>query len=237
MEHRERNKARCQQELVRERIEQRPQSCPLIKLTREVAINRIRKPGKEQCQQSESIGAIGHKTYEHRNQENAKDGQTIGDIHGVELGHASDLMRRGIIVTDGELVNELQVRRDTSYNWTDGLLSQPTAKGYGSMSTLPLLFKKEGLVEKHQVEGMDPSDRYFNRAILVNRTSAGYSTKVMYEALIVESQSHSTILAAVKELVEKLQDFGFTRLRTRPNFKGTRYLAEKETWIDYPDRS
>ena len=103
------------------------------------------------------------------------------------------------------------------------------------MSTLPLMFKKEGLVEKHQIEGVDPSDRYFNRAILVNRTSSGYSSKVMYEAFVVESQSYSTIAASVKELVEKLQESGFTRLRTRANFKGTRYLAEKETWIDYPD--
>ena len=38
------------------------------------------------------------------------------------------------------------------------------------MSSLPLLFKKEGLIEKHQVEGVDPSDRYFNRTVLVNRT-------------------------------------------------------------------
>jgi hypothetical protein len=104
------------------------------------------------------------------------------------------------------------------------------------MSTLPLMFKKEGLVEKHQIEGVDPSDRYFNRAILVNRTASGYATKVMYEALTVESGSHSTIAAAVKELVDKLQEFGFTRMRTRANFKGTRYLAEKETWIDYSDR-
>jgi hypothetical protein len=103
------------------------------------------------------------------------------------------------------------------------------------MSTLPLMFKKEGLVEKHQVEGVDPSGRYFNRAILVNRTIAGYSAKVMYEALVVESGSHSTIGAAVKELVGKLQESGFSRLRTRTNFRGTRYLAEKETWIDYPD--
>ena len=43
------------------------------------------------------------------------------------------------------------------------------------MSTLPLMFKKEGLVEKHQLEGVDPSDRYFNRTILVNRTSSGYA--------------------------------------------------------------
>ena len=104
------------------------------------------------------------------------------------------------------------------------------------MSTLPLMFKKEGLVEKHQLEGVDPSDRYFNRTILVNRIPSGYSAKIMYEAFVVESRSHSTITAAVKELVDKLQESGFTRMRTRTNFKGTRYLAEKETWLDYPDR-
>jgi hypothetical protein len=105
------------------------------------------------------------------------------------------------------------------------------------MSSLASLFKKEGLVEKHQIEGMDPSDRYFNRAILVNRTPSGYVAKVMYEALTVEGQSHPTIAAAVKDTVEKLYALGFRRLRSRTNFKGTKYLAEKETWIDYPDPS
>lgn len=105
-----------------------------------------------------------------------------------------------------------------------------------SMSSLASLFKKDGLVEKHQLEGVDPSDRYFNRAVLINRTPSGYAAKVMYEALTVEGQSHPTIAAAVKELVDKLQAFGFSRLRTRANFKGTKYLAEKETWIDYQDR-
>jgi hypothetical protein len=32
-----------------------------------------------------------------------------------------------------------------------------------------------------------------------------------------------------------MQGFGFTKLRTRANFKGTKYLAEKETWLDYQD--
>ncbi len=105
------------------------------------------------------------------------------------------------------------------------------------MSVLPLLFKKEGLVEKHQIEGVDPSDRYFNRAVLVNRTATGYAAKVTYEAFTVESSSHPTIAAAVKELVDKLQALGFRRMRTRPNFKGNRYLAEKETWIEYPDNT
>jgi hypothetical protein len=105
------------------------------------------------------------------------------------------------------------------------------------MSSLPLMLKKEGLVEKHQLEGVDPSERYFNRAILVNRTPSGYSAKVMYEALTVEGHTHPTIAAAVKELVEKLEGLGFSRMRTRTNFKGTKYLAEKETWIEYQDRS
>jgi hypothetical protein len=104
-----------------------------------------------------------------------------------------------------------------------------------AMSSLPLLFKKEGLVEKHQVEGVDPSDRYFNRTILVNRTPSGYAAKVMYEALNVEGHSHPTITAAVQELIESMQRFGFSKLRTRANFKGTKYLAEKETWLDYQD--
>jgi hypothetical protein len=103
------------------------------------------------------------------------------------------------------------------------------------MSSLPLLFKKEGLIEKHQVEGVDPSDRYFNRTILVNRTPSGYAAKVMYEALNVEGHSHPTITAAVQELIEAMQRFGFSKLRTRANFKGTKYLAEKETWLDYQD--
>ena len=103
------------------------------------------------------------------------------------------------------------------------------------MSSLPLLFKKDGLIEKHQVEGVDPSDRYFNRTVLVNRTASGYAAKVMYEALTVDGHSHPTITAAVQELIEAMQGFGFSRMRTRANFKGTKYLAEKETWVDYQD--
>ena len=104
------------------------------------------------------------------------------------------------------------------------------------MSTLPLSLKKnDGIVERHQLEGNDPSDRYFSRSILVGRTPHGYTATVMYEALTVESQPQPTIAGTVKHLVEKLRSLGFCRMRTRPNFKGKRYLAEKETWIDYPD--
>jgi len=101
---------------------------------------------------------------------------------------------------------------------------------------LPLSFKKEGTIERHQIEGTDPSDRYFSRSIQVNRGPQGYTGSVMYEALTVTGQTTPTIGAAVAGVVDKLQELGFTRMRTRPNFKGKRYLAEKETWVDYPDK-
>ena len=104
------------------------------------------------------------------------------------------------------------------------------------MSTLPLsLRQKDGVVERHQLEGTDPSDRYFSRAILVSRIAQGYLGKATYEALTVEGNTHPTINAAVGSVVDKLRELGFRRMRTRPNFKGRRYLAEKETWIEYPD--
>ena len=91
------------------------------------------------------------------------------------------------------------------------------------------------MVEKHQLEGTDPSDRYFNRLVPIKRVDRGYTASVMYEALTVESETHRTIQNAVNEVVDKLRELGFSRIRTRVNFKGQRYLAEKETWIDYPD--
>ena len=102
------------------------------------------------------------------------------------------------------------------------------------MSTLPLsLRQKDGVVERHQLEGNDPSDRYFSRAILVSRVGQGYLAKLNYEALAVEGQTYPTIVAAVSSVVEKLRELGFRRMRTRPNFKGRRYLAEKEKWVEY----
>ena len=104
------------------------------------------------------------------------------------------------------------------------------------MSTLPLSFRvRNAVVEKHQLEGTDPSDRYFNRLMPVNRVDRGYTTSVMYEALIVESGTHRTVQAAITDVITQLQELGFTKLRTRVNFKGQRYLAEKESWIDYSD--
>lgn len=104
------------------------------------------------------------------------------------------------------------------------------------MSSLPLSFRiRNAVIEKHQLEGTDPSDRYFNRLMPVKRVDRGYTASVMYEALTIDSETHRTIPAAVRDIVDKLREMGFSKMRTRVNFKGQRYLAEKETWIDYPD--
>ena len=104
------------------------------------------------------------------------------------------------------------------------------------MSTLPLSFRlRNAVVERHQLEGMDPSDRYFNRTVSIKRIDRGYSAKVMYEALERESGVHPAGSEAIDEIVKMFQDLGFTEMRTRLNFKGQKYLAEKESWVEYPN--
>ncbi len=104
------------------------------------------------------------------------------------------------------------------------------------MSTLPLSFRfRNAVVEKHQLEGIDPSDRYFNRIVPVKHVKRGYVSSMVYEALVTESGIHQTTGEAVRDIVDKLHPLGFTQMRTRLNFKGQAYLAEKESWVEYPD--
>ncbi len=104
------------------------------------------------------------------------------------------------------------------------------------MSTLPLSFRlRNAVIEKHQLEGADPSERYFNRIVPVKHVNHGYTASMMYEALVTESGVHQTIGGALNDIVVQLRDLGFTQMRTRLNFKGQKYLAEKESWVDYPD--
>jgi hypothetical protein len=99
----------------------------------------------------------------------------------------------------------------------------------------PLISRKNAVVEKHQLEGNDAARRNFVRIVPVTRTATGYTAKVQYESVTAEIPSHPTIGEAIEALARKLQELGFSRLRSRINFRGSRYLAEKEPWIDYPD--
>lgn len=96
-----------------------------------------------------------------------------------------------------------------------------------------LHLQKEGVLEKHQLEGNDPSTRSFNRTVVIARLAKRYVASIIYEDLKVQSDPHSTIAAAMADVVHRLREFGFTNMRTRVNFRGKRYLAEKEQWVDH----
>ena len=99
----------------------------------------------------------------------------------------------------------------------------------------PLIFKKNTVIEKHQIEGNDPPGRSFSRSVAITRTATGYSAKFQYEAVHAETPSFPTIPECLQALAARLQKVEFRRLRTRVNFRGKRYYAEKEPWVDYPD--
>ena len=103
------------------------------------------------------------------------------------------------------------------------------------MSASPLIFQKNTLVEKHQLEGNDLPGRSFSRMAMITRTATGYTAKVQYESVSAESPSLPTIAEALRHLAGQFQKMGFSRLRTRLNFRGKKYYAEKEPWVDYPD--
>jgi hypothetical protein len=91
------------------------------------------------------------------------------------------------------------------------------------------------LIEIHQIEGFDPQVRSFNRNVEIYRSDKGFSGRFQYEGLTAESATYVTVREALADLVKKLQQKGFRKLRTRINFKGKRYLAERQPWIEYPD--
>src|SRR3989338_2062032 len=99
----------------------------------------------------------------------------------------------------------------------------------------PLIFQKNTLVDKHQLEGNDPPGRYFSRMVMITRTATGYTARVQYESVTAETPSLSTVAERLRHLAGQLQKVAFTRLRTRLNFRGKKYYAEKEALLDYPD--
>jgi hypothetical protein len=101
----------------------------------------------------------------------------------------------------------------------------------------PLIFQKNTVIEKHQIEGNDLPGRYFSRIVPITRTATGYTAKVQYESVSAEAPSLPTIAETLRHLAGQLQKLGFSRLRTRLNFRGKKYYAEKEAWVDYPDPS
>ncbi len=51
----------------------------------------------------------------------------------------------------------------------------------------PLIYQKNTVIERHQIEGNDLPGRNFVRMVAITRTATGYSAKVQYEAVSAET--------------------------------------------------
>lgn len=97
------------------------------------------------------------------------------------------------------------------------------------------MMSTQRIVERHQIEGHDPDGRFFNRTVEVKRVERGYEAALDYEGMPITNGPLPTIRDTIHAVVSTLQQEGFTQLRTRLNFRKTRYLAEKEPWVTHPD--
>lgn len=92
-----------------------------------------------------------------------------------------------------------------------------------------------GVVEKHQLAGLDERARGFNRLVELERRDSSYRASLPYETALVVSEDVETKAVALHELIGQLQAKGYTQLRSRLSFNGAHYLGSQEPWIEYPD--
>ncbi|HEY5649237.1 MAG TPA: hypothetical protein VLB09_08770 [Nitrospiria bacterium] len=91
------------------------------------------------------------------------------------------------------------------------------------------------IIERHQIEGLDERRRVFNRLTDIQREDKGYSALFHYEGLTFKTPPSRTIEATLEVLIGQLREKGFSNLRTRLNFRGKRYFAEREAWVVHQD--
>jgi len=95
--------------------------------------------------------------------------------------------------------------------------------------------RMQRITERHQIEGQDERQRVFNRLVDIQRIERGYKAIFHYEGLTFETDAFRTVEETLRNFVSHLQRSGFSNLRTRLNFRGPRYLAEREPWVNYPE--
>ena len=88
----------------------------------------------------------------------------------------------------------------------------------------------------HQLSGVDDRKRGFSRQVEVSSNQGLLYAVLLYEKLKVAGEPCVDENGALQELIHRLQDQGYTQLRTQLIFRGTKYLGNQEMWVDYPDR-
>jgi len=92
-----------------------------------------------------------------------------------------------------------------------------------------------GIVEKHQLAGLDERARGFNRVVEVHRIECAYRAVLKYEVSQIAVEGDESGQAALQALIQQLHAGGFTQLRSQLSFRGADYMGSREPWIEYPD--
>lgn len=88
----------------------------------------------------------------------------------------------------------------------------------------------------YQLEGVDGEGRYFSRSVILTDAEGVFSAHFNYEGLKIGTGFHPTHDEVLRELVFKLKEKGFDKIRARLNYIEGRYLVERRPWIYFPDQ-
>ena len=89
--------------------------------------------------------------------------------------------------------------------------------------------------EKHLLAGLDERARGFTRMVSLEQQAGTFRASLQYETLLVVSADTDSPAAALADLVRRLQERGYTQLRSRLTFAGGLYLGNQEQWVEYAD--
>lgn len=88
----------------------------------------------------------------------------------------------------------------------------------------------------YQIAGLDHLDRGFNRQAEVRVVNDHYHAIFRYEQFQLEVEGQETEKEAITTLIQRLQEQGYSQLRSRLHFRGEQYLGNQELWEDHPDQ-
>ncbi len=93
----------------------------------------------------------------------------------------------------------------------------------------------ESSTNTYQLAGLDDLGRGFNRQVEMRVVSGRVQAVFRYERFLLETGPQVTEQAAIASLVNRLQDQGYTQLRSRLQFRGDAYLGNQERWEEHLD--
>ena len=93
----------------------------------------------------------------------------------------------------------------------------------------------EASTNTYQIAGLDDLGRGFTRQVEMKVGNGTFQAVFRYERFLLETEPHVTEQAAVVMLINRLQDRGYTQLRSRLQFRGDAYLGNQELWEEHQD--